>query len=181
MSASLLPLRVEWDSFLATFPKPGAWTRPCRRKLRLDDDGFSIELVPIFAAARKRLAPDDVRGLDLLVSAVAIQGVPKKLPLDQSSVYVPHCKYKKADFTLGDNSESPIPRSDPGQVSSILDAVQPAALDALTEAVDAEWAKLEPKLYYFQSPKEYTDHLRNWLRILEEIRSHGGGLAIDLG
>lgn len=179
MSVIHIPYRVDWDVFLATFPKPGDWIRKCRRQLRFDHDGFARAQVTIYREIRPKLPAATARALDLLLAATALDGLPKRGGHDTSSLYVPRGKYRKADFEFGADGHV-IPRSSPDQVAAILDALAAADLAAATAAVKAAWGKLEPKVSYFEAPAEFAAHVKNWARILEEIRDHRGGLAIDL-
>jgi hypothetical protein len=177
MSMQHVPYRVDWEKFLNTFPNRGEWTKPCRTKLKLDNDAFSQMAREIYLKSRKRLAAEVTSALDQLLAVVSVNGFPKRKNYDLTSVYVPHCKFNKDDFQYCDEGYV-VPRSSPEQVTKIIAAFDSVDLKSLESTLATTWDDLET--YPFESANEYIGHVKNWLKILLEIQKHEAGLMIDL-
>ena len=166
---------VDWEVFEARFPKPGDWMEVCDSQIDFDDFGFNMECASIYGRLRNKLDEVTVLALDQLFTVVCVNGVPKKW--NQSTLYKPVVKYDKDQFQFGCD-EPQIPRSSPGQVSQILDALAAIPKGKLDEGLKVNWAKAKAEM--FESPKEYASYIKNWIKVLKAIKKVRKGLAIDL-
>jgi hypothetical protein len=166
---------VDWEEFLATFPKAGDWAIVCDTQIDFDDFAYNIEASNVYSKLRGNIDDPCVKALALLFSAVCINGVPKKL--DRSSVYKPTIKFDENDFQFGCDGPV-IPRSSPEQIAQIIDAFSAIPKGTLEDAIKTNWKN--SKAEAFNSSKEYVTYIKNWIKALKAVKKAKKGLAVDV-
>lgn len=187
MSWQVVPLKVDWQAFLRSFPRPAEWSRDPEARLKSDDSRQQEAWAACYVAMRKHLPEETVFSVDWLVQATTLDTLPKwkgfKLPV----WYKPHRDFDPEDFQGPASGCPPIPRMSPGNVVDLLHCLRLRDPDRVAEDIRVAWGRLagkearaECERLGFEDAESFLDNLRDWQAILAEVESEKAGYAIDL-
>ncbi|WP_165246548.1 hypothetical protein [Paludisphaera soli] len=182
MSWQVVPLKVDWQKFLRSFPKPDCWAEGTTSRLTRDDSGQQDAWVECYAAMRKHLPEETVFAVDWLVQATTLDSLPKwkgfKLPV----WYKPHRAFDPEDYQGPGSGCEPVPLMSPGNVVDMLHCLRLREPERVTEDVQVAWARLTDKGWVndaFEDAGRFLAHFGEWRAVFEEVESEKAGYALD--
>jgi hypothetical protein len=187
MSWQLVPLKVDWQTFLRSFPSPAQWTGDPIARLTFDDLRQQEAWIACYLAMRKHLPDESVLAIDWLVQATTLDSLPKWKGFKLPTWYKPHRDFDPEDFQGPASGCTPIPRMSPGTVVDMLQCLRLRDPDQVADDTRAAWDRLSGKeeresceRLGFVDADRFLDHLREWQAIMVEIESEKAGYALDL-